>query len=93
MPRNAESRNTCHLQSVLLCVRYKIDMVAGDFNGAAWRKKSGEDHQRDGTIEEAFANTNLPIPNGSSPLWGPGNVPGERADVCGFIKQPNTDGE
>ena len=40
----------------------QIDMVAGDFNGAAWRQKSGDDQQRDSTIEEAFANTNLPIP-------------------------------
>ena len=45
-------------------------MVAGDFNGAAWRKKNGDDQQRDSTIEEAFANTNLPIPHGSAPLWG-----------------------
>ena len=68
-------------------------MVADDFNGVVWRKKSGDDQQRDSTIEEAFANTNLPIPHGSSPLWGPGNVPGEWADVCGFIKPPNTDNE
>ena len=40
-----------------------------------------------------LANTNLPTPHGSSPLWGPGNVPGEWADVCGFITPPNTDGE
>ena len=57
-----------------------------DFNGAAWRKKSGDNQPRDSTIEEAFAHTNLPIPHGSSPLWGPGNVPGEWANVCGFIK-------
>ena len=34
-------------------------MVAGGFNGAAWRKKSGDDQQRDSTIEEAFANTKV----------------------------------
>ena len=68
-------------------------MVAGDFSGAAWRKKSGDDQQRDSKIEEAFANTNLPIPHGPTPLWGPGGVPREWADVCGFIKPPNSDGE
>ena len=68
-------------------------MLSGDFNGAAWRKNSGVDQQRVSTIEEAFGNTNLPIPHGSSPLWGPGGVPGEWADVCGFIKPPNTDSE
>ena len=75
---------TCHEQ---------VDMVAGDFYGAAWRKKGGDNQQRDCTIEKAFANTNLQIPHGSSPLWGPGNVPGERADVCGFTKSSNTDNE
>ena len=68
-------------------------MVAGDFNGTAWRKKSGVDQQRDSTIEEPFANTNLPIPHGASPLWGPGDVAGEWPDVCGFIKPPNTANE
>ena len=28
-------------------------MVAGDFNGAAWRKKNGDDQQRDSTIESS----------------------------------------
>ena len=26
----------------------------------------------------------------STPLWGPGAVPGEWADVCGFIKPPDS---
>ena len=68
-------------------------MVAGDFNSAAWRKKSGDDQQRHSTIEGAFANTNLPIPHGRAPLWGPGGVPREWAGVCGLTKSPNSDGE
>ena len=32
----------------------QVDMVAGDFNGAAWRRKRGEDQQCVSTIEEAF---------------------------------------
>ena len=62
----------------------QVDMVAGDFNGAASRRKRDEDQRRDSTIEEAFANTNLPIPNSPTPLWGPGGVSNEWSDVCGF---------
>ena len=42
----------------------QVDMVAGDFNGAAWRRRSGKEQRHDSTIEEAFANTNLPLPQG-----------------------------
>ena len=63
----------------------RVDMVAGDFNGAAWRRKRCEDQRRDSTIEEAFANTNLPTPDGPTPLWGPGGVPDEWSDVCGLL--------
>ena len=38
-----------------------------------------------------FANTCLPIPPGPTPLWGPGDVPGEWADVCGFLKPPGSE--
>ena len=47
----------------------QVDMVAGDFNGAAWRRRSGNEQRHDSTIEEAFANTNLPIPHGPTALW------------------------
>ena len=69
-----------------------VDMVAGDFNGAAWRRPSGSDRRPISIIEEAFANTNLPIPPGPT-LWGPGNVPGEWADVCGSLKPPCSESE
>ena len=49
-------------------------MVAVDFNGAAWRRKRGEDQRRDSTIEEAFASANVPVPDGHTPQWGPGGV-------------------
>ena len=68
----------------------QFDMVAGNLNGAAWRRKCSEDQRRDSTIEEAFANTNLPIPQGPPALWGPGGVHGE---WCGFIKPPGTENE
>ena len=43
-------------------------MVAGDFNGARWRRRSGPDQQFDRTLVEAFKNGKLPVPPGSSPL-------------------------
>ena len=30
------------------------------------------------------------MPSGSTRLWGPGAVPGEWADVCGFLKPPDS---
>ena len=45
-------------------------LVAGDFNGAAWRRSNGNSRQRTSIIEEAFADTDFPVPPGSTPLWG-----------------------
>ena len=45
----------------------QVDKVAGDVNGAAWRRKRGEDQRRDSTIGEAFAKPNLPILDGLYP--------------------------
>ena len=56
-------------KNLLLAVRTvmlqeQVDMVAGDFDDAAWRRQSGNEQRRDSTIEEAIAKTNLPIPPG-----------------------------
>ena len=40
------------------------------------------------TIDEAFADCALPTPPGPAPLWGPGSIPKNWADVCGFLKPP-----
>ena len=64
--------------------------VAGDFNGAAWRRPCGNDRKPTSIIEEAFADTDPPMPPGSTPLWSPGAVPGEWADACGFPKPPDS---
>ena len=69
-----------------------VDLVAGDFFGAAWRRQSGSDVRPISIIEEAFVNTNLPMPSVSTPLWGPGGVPGEWSDVCGFSKKKKNAG-
>ena len=47
-----------------------VDLVAGDFNGAAKRKTTSSTSFS--IIEEAFADCDLPRPPGHSPLWGPG---------------------
>ena len=67
-----------------------VNLVAGDFNGAAWRQTSGNNPHPTSTLEEAFADTDFPMSPGPTPLWGPGAVPGEWADVCGFIVHPNS---
>ena len=85
-------------KNLLLAVRTvmlqeQVDVVAGDFNGAAWRRQSGSDPRPVSIIEEAFVNTFLPVPPGPTPLWGSGGVPGEWSDVCGFFKPPGSEKE
>ena len=46
----------------------QFDLVAGDFNGAAWRRRQGSDPRPTSIIEEAFVN-NFPVPPGTTPLW------------------------
>ena len=48
----------------------QVDLVAGDFNGTAWRRQTNTGNLS--IIEEAFADTDLPMPPGPTPLWGPG---------------------
>ena len=66
----------------------KVDLVAGDFNGAAWRC---DNRNNSSTVEEAFADCALPMPPGPTPLWGPGSIPGNWDEVCGFLKPPESD--
>ena len=63
----------------------KVDLVAGDFNSAAWRCSNRNNIS---TIAEAFADCALPMPPGPTPLWGLGAVPGKWADVGGFLNSP-----
>ena len=46
-----------------------MDLVAGDFNGTAWRTPCGNDRKPLSIIEEAFADTDLPMPPVPTPLW------------------------
>ena len=64
--------NKCGIwKKLLLTVRTvmleeHVDVDAGDFNGAAWRRPCGSDRRLTSIIEEAFADTNLPVPPGFS---------------------------
>ena len=47
------------LTFLTVMLQEQVDMVAGDFIGAAWRRQSGSDPRPISIIEEAFANTCL----------------------------------
>ena len=64
-------------------ISQNIDLVAGDFNGTAWRCRSRDNIS---TIEEVLSDCALPTPPGPTPLWGPGSIPNNWADVRGFLK-------
>ena len=65
----------------IVMLQEHMDLDAGDFNGVAWRRTSA-------LIVDPFAllKKHSLIPPGPTPLWGPGGVPGEWADVCGLLK-------
>ena len=71
-----------------IMISQEVDLVAGDFNGTAWRCRSRNNLS---TIDEAFADCALPTPPGPTPLWWPGSIPDNWADVCGFLKPPGSD--
>ena len=69
-----------------LMISQEVDLVAGDFNGTAWRCRSRDNHLS--TVDDAFSDCALPTPPGPTPLWGPGSIPNNWADVYGFLEQP-----
>ena len=71
-----------------IMISQEVDLVAGDFNGTAWRCSNRDNLS---TIDEAFTDYALPTPPGPAPLWGPGSIPNNLADVCGFLKPPGSD--
>ena len=66
-----------------IMISQEVDLVAGDFNVTTWRNL--------GTVDEAFTDCALPTPPGPTPLWGPGSIPDNWADVCGLLKPPGSD--
>ena len=71
-----------------IMIAQQIDVFAGDFNGTAWRCSNRDNIS---TIDEAFADCALPAPPGPTPLWAPGSIPNNWADVCGFLEPPGSD--
>ena len=71
-----------------IMISQQIDVVAGDFNGTAWRCSNTNNIC---TIDEAFTDCALPTPPGPTPLLGLGSTPNNWADVCGFLKPPRSD--
>ena len=70
---NTHAQKSGIAKNLLLAVRtvmrqQQVDSVAGDFNGPR-RRRSGNEQRHDSTVEEAFANTDLPIPHGPTVLW------------------------
>ena len=62
-------------------------LVAGDFNGAAWRRSNGNSRQPTCIIEEAFADTVFPLPPGPTPWWRQCLVNGP---MCVVLSNPRT---
>ena len=63
---------------------HHVDIVAGDLNGACWRR-----HGRVSTIERSFARRCFFL-RLIAAFGGPKEFPGEWLDCCGFIKPPGT---
>ena len=49
-----------------IMISQEVDLVAGDFNGTAWRCRSRDNLS---TIDEALMDSILPTPPGPTPLW------------------------
>ena len=65
-----------------------VDLVAGDFDGTAWRCSNRNNIS---TMEEALWTALCQRRRAPTPLWGPGSIPNNWADVCGFLKLPDSD--
>ena len=88
---NIYARKRCVAKKLILTIRaimigQQIDLVAGDFNGTAWRCSN-----RDNISAIDEADCALPTPPCPTPLWGPGSTPNNWADVCGFLIPPDSD--
>ena len=73
-----------------IMISQQIDVVAGDFNGTAWRC-SNRNRNISSTLDEAFADCAFPTPPGLTALWWPGSLPNNWADICGVLEPPGSD--
>ena len=84
---NIFARKRGIVKKIIQTISQNIDLVAGDFNGRVWCCRSRDNV---GTIDEVFSDCALPTPPGPTPLSGPGSIPNNWADVCGFLKPPGS---
>ena len=77
-------KHHCHHPFFVTSVE-NVDLFAGDFNGTAC---PSDNKNNISIIEEAFADCALQVPPSPSPLWSPGSIPGNWADV---FKPPESD--
>ena len=68
-----------------IMIGQQIDLVAGDFNGTAWRCSSRNNIS---TIDEAFTDCALPTPPGPAPLWDPDQFRTTGLTSVDFFKPP-----
>ena len=90
---NIFAKKRCIAKKLILTIRaimigQQIDLVACDFNGAAWRCSNRDNIS---TIDEAFADCALPAPLGPTPCWGPDRFQTTGLTSVGFLKPPDSD--
>ena len=93
LQKKTRNRDLLLAVCTLMQQQQQVNLVAGDFNGASWRRQSGSHSRSLSSIEEALVNMNLPLSPGSTPLGRPGGVPGKWSDLCGFSKPPGSENE
>ena len=83
--QEAHPQKERHLRAIM--ISQEVDLVAGDFNGIAWRFRSRNNIS---TIDEALYGQDLAYATGPYTIVGPGSVLNNWADVCGFLKPPGS---
>ena len=71
------------VQKIIQTIRALMISQNMDFNGIARRCRSRNNIS---TVDEIFSDCALLTPPGPTPLWGPGSIPNNWTDVCGFLK-------
>ena len=66
LPRSVVSEKKLLFTFRTVMLEEHVDLVSGDFNGAAWRRSCGSDRRLTSIVEEAFADTKLLAPPGPS---------------------------
>ena len=87
---NIHAKKRCIAKKLILTIRaimigHHTDLVAGGFNGTAWRCSNRNDIS---AIDEAFADCALPTPLGPTPMWS-GSIPTTGLTLIGSLNRLN----